>query len=224
LLRDRVLLLMAWSRMQAGKAHAVQRPVDGIEGDVELMLLAKDATDILAPQSADTILGGGAGLQPCPQLLDDVRRDLGQAPAAGLVADVLQTVVAVDVNPSLDESAGATGGLSDPDGLLAEQSQADDVEPIALLGAAFTPNQLGQAIQISAAAFTYLHACLRVDPGSSVPQVTGQRKPPDCAGCARESVGVGIRREEPHAARLGAVRPSHRRQAGGRGRRPWRGR
>ena len=108
---------MAWSRMQAGKAHAVQRPVDGIEGDVELMLLAKDATDILAPQSADTILGGGAGLQPYPQLLDDVRRDLGQAPAAGLVADVLQTVVAVDVNPSLDESAGATGGLNDPGGL-----------------------------------------------------------------------------------------------------------
>jgi hypothetical protein len=156
LLRDSVLLLMAWPRMQAGVAHAVQRPVDGIERDVEMMLLAEDATDILAPQSADTIVGSGAGLQPYPQLLDDVRRDLGQAPAAGLVADLLQTVVAVDVNPALDESAGATGGLNDPGGLLAEQRQADDVEPIALLGAAFTPNQLGQAAQISGAAFTYL--------------------------------------------------------------------
>jgi hypothetical protein len=125
LLRPGVVVPVAWTRGEAGVAHALQHAVGPFEQALHAELAVDDALHVASAQRADAVGVSRPGIQALTQPRQVRAVELGPAAAARGRAYPVDPAVAAGVGPALHEPAAAAEGVLDVSSLAGRERVRD---------------------------------------------------------------------------------------------------
>ncbi len=142
---------------QPGIVQSFQQIVHAVQAVLDAKLPLQNANHVLAAQRADAILRPRTRVEACLQFCFAFTRQLRLAARLGLGLDVIDSAVAVSVDPVLHAAAGPIQSVGDVERFLSLKSQSHGAIAIASQGIAFVIDQLLKSLKVPRVAFRHQH-------------------------------------------------------------------
>jgi hypothetical protein len=161
-----IVLAVTRSGSQAGKAQTMEQIIHSRHGILDAEFLAKDALDILRPQRADAVAGGGTGQETFSKRGLFRWRQLAGATALVFGIEPLQAPIPIRIHPQLHAPSAAGQDLGDLGSTTAFQGQHHGAVAVSWLGVPFLTAALSQLFEIL--------GVMGFDPHGTVPPVSAR--------------------------------------------------